>query len=151
MLYLSNAPLILEFRYIGTLSCCRYLIYPGPTHSQVGATYGISGQNRSLRSCNPESLLNHSVKRFVTLLTKYNKIEVYCTTIRFHNRSFGSIIDLKTCPIETRWPYHIKSITFSRLIPTTDNDRISISVTRYRKTKTLELFCISHALFQFCH
>ena len=31
--------------------------------------------------------------------------------------SFGSIIDPKTCPNETRWPYHMKSKTFSRLIP----------------------------------
>ena len=115
------------------------ILYPGPTHSQVGATYGISGKNRSIRSCNPESL-KHSLKSFVTVLTKYNKIEFYCTSITFHNRSFVSTIDPKTCPNETRWPYHMKSKTLSRLIPTKESPSLSPKYI----TKTFELFCISH-------
>ena len=112
--------LILEFCYIETLLILLPRSYTGPTHSQVGATYGISGKNRSIRSCNPESLLKHSLKRFVTVSTKYNKIEVYCTSIRFHNRSFGSIIDPKTCPYEVKNFFSLHS-----------HDRISISVTKY--------------------
>ena len=121
------------------------ILYPGPTHSQVGATYGISGKNRSTRSCNPESLLKHSLKRFVTVLTKYNKIEVYCTSIRFHNRSFGSITNPKTCPNEARWPYHMKSKTFSRLI---SHDRISISVTKFTEKQKHLSYSVSHTYTQ---
>ena len=119
-------------------------LYLGPTHSQVGATYGISGKNRSIRSCNPESLLKHSLKWFVTVLTKYNKIEVYCTSIRFHNRSSGSIIDPKTCPNETRWPYHMKSKTFSRLIPTIESPSLSPNT---EKQKHLS-YSVSHTYTQ---
>ena len=39
--------------------------------------------------------------------------------------SFGSIIDPKTCPNETRWPYHMKSKTFSRVIPTIESLSLS--------------------------
>ena len=140
--------LILELCYIGTLLILlpRSYIgpYPGPTHPQVGATYGISSKNRFIRSCNPESLLKHSLKRFVTVLTKYNKLEVYCTSIRFHNRSFRSIIDPKTCPNETRWPYQMKSKTFSRLIPTIESPSLSPNT---EKQKHLS-YSVSHTYTQ---
>ena len=88
--------------------------------------------------------MKHSLKRFVTVLTKYNKIEVYCTSIRFHNRSFGSIIDPKTCPNETRWPYHMKSKTFSRLIPTIESPSLSPNT---EKQKHLS-YSVSHTYTQ---
>ena len=83
------------------------------------------------------------LKRFVIVPTNHNKMEVYCTSIRFHDRSLaclGSIIDPKTCPNETRWPYHMKSKTFSCLISTIESPSLSQNIQKNKNILVILYF-----------
>ena len=62
----------------------------------------------------------------------------YCTSIRFHNRSFGSIIAYrhpKTCPKVTRW--HEIKVFLSFLIPTIESSSLSPNI---QKNKNISVF-----------
>ena len=83
-----------------------------------------------------------TLKRFVIVLTNHNKTEVYCTSTDFIIGLLGSSLTLKTCPNETRWPYHIKSKTFFLL---NSHDRISISVTKYAEKQKHFSYSVFHA------